>query len=283
MIKEEDMLSRFKSVKKFAGHDNDFFVVEIGKNDFPNKPILNTLFQCCIDICGCSTCRVNLVEITQTPGTIAITLPNQFVEVQNVSDDYKGILIAMSPEFFDQLGFQYNFRTANAISINPIIKLRPNEVNALINFTEMAKKILARKRPYSREILRHLTAALIYSMADSIIKTLPVSLSREEAVTQNFLDSVSKNYLKWRKVTEYAADLGLTPGYLSAIVKSVSKKSAAEWIDDYVMLEAKVLLSSSDMTIQQICHRLNFPNQSFFGKYFKRHTGMSPTHYRQNL
>ncbi len=283
MIKEEDILSRFDSVDNITRMDKDFFIVEIGKDDFPNNPILNSLYQCCIAISGSSICRVNLIEITQMPGTIAITLPNQFVEVQNVSGDYKGILIAMSPEFFDYLGFQYNFRTANAISINPIISLSPNEFGALIKYTAMAKKILSRNRPYAKEILRHLTAALIYSMADSIIKTLPTNMSREEAVTQRFLDLVSKNYLQWRKVTEYALNLGLTPGYLSAIVKSITKRSAADWIDEYVMLEAKVLLSSTDLTVQQICHRLNFPNQSFFGKYFKRHSGLSPTQYRNKL
>lgn len=224
-----------------------------------------------------------MIEISQSAGSIAITLPNQFVEIQSVSDDYKAILIAMSPDFFDKLGFQYSFQTANAININPIITLSEKEFEALIKYTEMVRNILARKRPYAREILRHLTAALLYSMADSIIKALPSNMSREETLTQNFLELVSKNYHECRKVTEYALRLGLTPGYLSSIVKTITQKSAAEWIDEYVMLEAKALLASSDLTVQQICHRLNFPNQSFFGKYFKRHSGLSPRQYRQNL
>ncbi len=283
MIRNEAIISRFQSFENIAGLDRDFFLVEIGKNDFPNKPIVNSLYQCCIGLSGSSFSRVNLMDISQSAGTIAITLPNQFVEIQNVSDDYRAILIAMSPEFFDSLGFQYNFRTANAVSINPIITLSKKELDALIKYAEMVRKILARRRPYAKEILQHLTAALIYSMADSIIKTLPSNMSREEAITQRFLESVSKSYHECRKVTEYALKLGLTPGYLSSIVKAITQKSAAEWIDEYVMLEAKALLASSDLTVQQICHRLNFPNQSFFGKYFKRHAGLSPTQYRQNL
>lgn len=282
MIKEQDILSRFQSFQNVAGLDKDFFIMKIGKDDFPNKPIFNSLYQCCICLSGSVVSRVNLQEISHTPGTIAIILPNQFVEIQYISDDYKGILIAMSPEFFDNLGFHYSIRTANAVSINPIIRLENKELDALINYTEMAKNILARTRPFSKEILRHLTAALTYSMADSMIKTLPVNMSREEIVTHRFLELVSSNYHQWRKVTEYAAVLGLTPGYLSNIVKSITQKSAADWIDEHIMLEAKVLLSSSDLTVQQICHRLNFPNQSFFGKYFKRHSGQSPTQYRND-
>lgn len=283
MIRNEAIISRFQSFENIVSLDKDFFVVEIGKHDFPNKPILNSLYQCCIGISGNIKSRVNLMEISQSVGTIAITLPNQFVEVLNVSEDYKAILIAMSPSFFDSLGFQYNFQTANAVSINPIITLSKEELAALINYTEMVRNILARKRSYAKEILRHLTAALFYSMADSIIKALPSTISREESLTQLFLELVSKNYHECRKVTKYALTLGLTPGYLSSIVKMITQKSAAEWIDEYVMLEAKALLASSDLTVQQICHRLNFPNQSFFGKYFKRHSGLSPTQYRQSL
>ncbi|MFR3101268.1 MAG: helix-turn-helix domain-containing protein, partial [Parabacteroides distasonis] len=65
------------------------------------------------------------------------------------------------------------------------------------------------------------------------------------------------------------------------LVKNVSNRTAGEWIDNYVVLEAKALLSSSTLSIQEISDRLNFTNQSFFGKYFKQHVGISPTEYRK--
>lgn len=73
----------------------------------------------------------------------------------------------------------------------------------------------------------------------------------------------------------------MTPKYLSLLVKNVSNRTAGEWIDNYVVLEAKALLSSSTLSIQEISDRLNFANQSFFGKYFKQHAGISPTEYRK--
>ena len=73
----------------------------------------------------------------------------------------------------------------------------------------------------------------------------------------------------------------MTPKYLSLLVKNVSNRTAGEWIDNYVVLEAKALLSSSTLSIQEISDRLNFANQSFFGKYFKQHVGISPTEYRK--
>ncbi len=93
-------------------------------------------------------------------------------------------------------------------------------------------------------------------------------------------NNVSQNYHRRRKVIDYALKMNITPGYLSSVVKNVTGKSAAEWIEEYVLMEAKALLASTDMTIQQICYQLNFPTQSFFGKYFKTHTGVSPKAYR---
>ena len=99
---------------------------------------------------------------------------------------------------------------------------------------------------------------------------------------QNFLRTVQLHYKKERKVLFYADKLHLSAGYLSTVIKNISGKTAAEWIDDYVMLEAKTLLKSTNLTIQQISDNLNFPSQSFFGKYFKRQAGVSPKEYKKN-
>ena len=78
----------------------------------------------------------------------------------------------------------------------------------------------------------------------------------------------------------YARQLCITPKYLTTLIKRISGLSVSEWIDNYVIIEAKTLLKYSTMSIQEIAYYLNFPNQSFFGKYFKNHTGMTPTAYR---
>ena len=88
-------------------------------------------------------------------------------------------------------------------------------------------------------------------------------------------------YKEERSLGFYAGKLCITPKYLSLISKDVSGRSAGEWIDQYVVLEAKTLLKSTRMSIQEIADVLNFANQSFFGKYFKHHTGISPKEYRK--
>ena len=81
----------------------------------------------------------------------------------------------------------------------------------------------------------------------------------------------------------YAEKLFVTPKHLSAVLKEISGKTAGEWIDHRVILEAKLLLRTTGMNIQEISVALNFSNQSFFGKYFKHLTGLSPREYRNRI
>ena len=104
--------------------------------------------------------------------------------------------------------------------------------------------------------------------------------NRSRVTFDNFIRLVSENYTKYRNVGFYADQLCLTPKYLSKVVKNFSGKSAPDWIDAYVILEAKNLLKYSDLAIKEIVYRLNFPNQSVFYKFFKTRTGITPSQYR---
>lgn len=95
-----------------------------------------------------------------------------------------------------------------------------------------------------------------------------------------FIDLVGRNYRMERKVSYYAMVMGLTPEYLSLAIKSASGKTPKEWIESFVLSEAKILLRNDSVSIRNISEILNFPTQSFFGKYFKRHIGKSPKEYR---
>jgi AraC-like DNA-binding protein len=85
-----------------------------------------------------------------------------------------------------------------------------------------------------------------------------------------------------REVQYYADKLDITPKYLTLISRQTSGRSAAQWITYTVILNAKALLATSQLTIQQVSTKLNFPNPSFFGQYFLRHTGMTPKEYRRS-
>ena len=106
--------------------------------------------------------------------------------------------------------------------------------------------------------------------------------NRNQEIYSRFIQAVQKNYVQERSITYYADLLCISPKYLSQVIKNVTGRLAGEWISDYVILEAKALLKSNKYTVQQGCDMLNFANQSFFGKYFKRKTGMSPKAYMKS-
>lgn len=141
--------------------------------------------------------------------------------------------------------------------------------------------------PFYDEIVRGYLKCVLYKMlnwvsaysdnhprADRSVK------SRNEEYFIHFIRLLSENFRRERTVGFYASQLCITPKYFTTLIKRVSGKTAAAWIDEYVILEAKNLLRYSSMSIQEVSYALHFPNQSFFGKYFKQLTGMSPSAYK---
>jgi AraC-like DNA-binding protein len=104
--------------------------------------------------------------------------------------------------------------------------------------------------------------------------------TRKQELNLLFQNLVFHHYKEHRNVQFYADALYVSPKHLTETIKEVTGKTAGEWIDDAVVLEAKVLLRNHDVSIAAIADDIHFPDQSTFGKYFKKHTGFSPTEYR---
>lgn len=167
-----------------------------------------------------------------------------------------------------------------------ILQLPEEEADEFINIYNLLKVTLKRTQSVFRKkkvvcLLQTMMLAMM-ELATSISEpTDKIQHSRKEEIMAKFILEVSKNFRAERQVSYYADNLCITPKHLSAVVKEISGRTASEWIESYVTMEAKVLLNSTNLTIQEIASKLNFTNQSFFGKYFKHQTGQSPSEYRQ--
>ena len=102
-----------------------------------------------------------------------------------------------------------------------------------------------------------------------------------EDIFAQFIQLVQRNFKRERRVGWYALQMNISPKYLAETIRTVSHKTPNDWINYYVVLEMRVLLKNSTKSIKEITDLLHFPNQSFFGKYFKEHVGMSPSDYRK--
>lgn len=135
--------------------------------------------------------------------------------------------------------------------------------------------------PYRVNVIRSQLRALILELCGSLSNMIPSSEKGSPSIHfQKFLDLLHSGNAKYRSVEEYAGDLCISPKYLTAICKKQSGKTAIHWIREQVLNDIRYYLQETDLNIKQICHKLDFPNPSFFGKYVKDHFGMTPMQLR---
>jgi AraC family transcriptional regulator, transcriptional activator of pobA len=142
----------------------------------------------------------------------------------------------------------------------------------------------ARFSPEKDYILRnyiHILLLLIREIYRPHARHLQESATRTMKITSQYKHLLQKNFLIWREVKQYAAALNITPKYLSEAVKENTGKTPRELINDVLVLESKVLLGSTDKTISEIAHHLQFEDQSHFSNFIRQHTGSSPTQLRK--
>lgn len=218
--------------------------------------------------------------------TIMLYGPGNIIEIYERSPDFKAHLLVFTREF-----------TQGALldlqAVMPIYQYLTEESNDFLHLERDEAVILEDYIALVNNIVDKYNDAAVYNLIASMFRTVSDMYGRRiaqmegtkprtrgEDYFERFMLEVSKHHKTQRSVQFYADALHITPKYLSTVIKEVSGRSAAEWIDEFVIQEAKVLLKYSPKSIQEITYYLNFSTQSFFGKYFKRHVGVSPSRYR---
>ena len=265
---------------------NDFILLEkpiiTSIFDYPFKTDVTTAIIC---LNGTMKGYVNTNYYVVNSPCLFVVFPEQILQYESFSEDFSGLFIIMSQRFFNDfsLNVQESFATWLSVKKNAYIPLEERTLNAMVNYFNMMKDSLQYKEnPYRMQIAINLTRAFFYGAGYHLHNFSKTGKkTHNEELMDKFLNLVQNHHKEHRGLEFYADKLCLTPKYVSKMVKEISGKSANNWIDEHVILETKALLKSTNMTIQQISDELNFPSQSFFGKYFKRVTGMSPSEYKE--
>lgn len=236
----------------------------------------------CICTAGELKASVNQIGVTLCAPGLLVMLPGQIRELEYISPDFECKFILMTKTFIDRMYLNENLTTYMSISQTPCLPLNEASMEAIINYYNMIKTVLRNHDDgFNRKaVVNHLTIAFFYGLGFYLHKSSPAVKSRNETIMEEFIKLVTKHCRTQHSISFYADRLCITNKYLSVIVKAASGKTAGEWINNNIILEAKYLLKSSTLTIQQISDELNFPSQSFFGKFFKREVGMTPKQYR---
>lgn len=201
-------------------------------------------------------------------------------------------MLFMSPNFVQNINI--NVSAFNLPSIlerpSPVMRMTEAEARVMTNYLELLERNCdsGDTRQLALNVGSSLISALIYEMARMQYRHLETAdagstrpRTARNGYVRDFIKLVRAHYATERSVGFYASKLFISPKYLSLVVREVTGRSAARWIDEFVIMEAKNMLRFSGKNIQQVAYALNFSNQSSFGKYFKHLTGMSPTEYQK--
>lgn len=233
---------------------------------------------------GNAIIQINYHEFSFREGDIFTYLPNQLFKVKEMADDFLMETLFLSADYLLQLPFPKDFDLLKKIAANPIQRVNDETVHNMLEFHSLIAKHHRREDNLYRESqIKALVFALLMELAilySASISEIPVAVSRQELLTDDFFKLMLENYKQERSVAYYADKLCLTPKYLSMTVKKITGYPISDWINEAVVIEAKRMLKMTDLTALQISEELNFPNPSFFGKFFKQYTGMTPLQYK---
>lgn len=276
---------------------NEFFIYK----SFQDKGVDALKYPCRINsliilLCteGYADVTVNMDSHRISKGSMLVVLPNDIVQLNSLNDEAKGMIVGLSDSLMHESRMQINLR--HLLQVMEKLRRMPAFLLSEENYDLVYKTMdLIYDMSHSqvamgnRELFRELFSTLgllVAGAADGAKELLEsvtsASKSRGEQLFDQFVVLLMEHYREERQIGFYADKLCITPKYLSSLIKKSTGYSAAEWIDRYVIMEAKRLLKFSNMSIQEVAYHLNFSTQSFFGKYFKHLTGMSPSEYKNS-
>ena len=242
-----------------------------------------------VTVSGTAKIKINGKFHELRPNTLFIFNENTVIEQVKASIRSSGYMITYSRQYLNSI----HVDTQDLISIyhgfldDPCVQVDPEEAAYIHDISKLMRSVLCdyAPTPNREKIISSLFAAMFHYVMGILQKhSLPAGndsvSNRTDELFNKFLDLLREYCSTERSVEFYASKMGITPKYLSLILKKKSGRNASKLIDEAVVYEAKRLLKYSGMSINEIALKLNFASQSFFGKYFKQRVGVSPSRYK---
>ena len=232
---------------------------------------------------------INLAEYNIRGKSIITILPRHILQIIRHSDDFRCEIIAFLPEFVQGIELVRNVVShMTTIERYPVLQLSDEEdvfIHELYTILFRIQQRIQQEQRSVQGIVSNLLMSFFYGLCAMYdkhgIEFSARYLPRKEEIVNRFHALVFKYCHKERMVNFYADMLCITPKYLSSLVRDMTGRSAWQFINEAVILEIKARLKSSNDTILQISESMNFANPSFFSKYFRKNTGMTPMEYRK--
>lgn len=233
---------------------------------------------------GSIECEVNLRPMRAEGANLMVIIPGRVIDKVKLSDDFGNKLFSFSPSLLKKMELEHSLRTKLLISRQVFYPLGKEELESFLTYYSLLGKILeGTDNPYIDMAVLSLTRAYFYSIGYYLHGPDKSNLSPHEDIADRFLTLAEREFKTHRDVGYYAGQLCMTPKYLATVVKETTGATPMMWLSRYTVLYAKSRLSGTTLSVQEISDSLSFPDQSTFGRYFKRIAGMSPKHFRESI
>ncbi len=226
--------------------------------------------------------------------SLLITAPGNIIRLsaydENKIADSELIFALLSKDFVSNIHVDFDKTLQAAVRFlgSPCLTLNAEQLDIASDYFTLARKIIHSQMDNKREIISSLLTSITYLAVNlwrndiaSAKERQDMSSLRVNQTYEQFIALVSQHHNKERGMAFYADKMHITPKYLSKIIKQASGRSGPDWIDSFVVLEAKNLLKYTDKPVKEIVWQLNFPTPSVFNKFFKKHTNLTPSEYRK--
>lgn len=234
---------------------------------------------------GTANIEIDLIPYEIVANTQLIIIAGSIVHNISNSDDFKISYITFKHEVYDEATAQLEPSFTFFLKEYPCVQLGEKRINKMNYLVEAMEDFYNEKTNCFRvKIFKNNIQSFLLDVYDKTRTLFKIDKSEEvgrrEELFIKFIHLIHKYCPQQREVGFYAEKLYITSRYLSSITQNVADKSAKYIIDKHAIQRIKIMLKYSNMSIQDISYELNFPDQSFFSRYFKKHTGMSPLEYR---
>ncbi len=259
------------------------------KKKVSSAPTRTNFFSVCIVTGGEMHIKVNFSDYHLKKNELFVSAPNAVRHFKYISPDCSAIGIVFDQGFLSKTGIHQNRVDAFeffATRSNPHVQLEEDEVGLLSTFLLALKSKIARPDGHSfyADVINHSFLAFMYEVGGVHRRAnggTRMVHSRKEDLVIRFFNLLSRHFKDERSVQYYAEHLFVTPKHLTETIKEMTGKTAGEFIDEAVIMEAKILLGSSSLPVAGVAEALHFSDQFFFAKFFKKHAGVTPSDYRK--
>lgn len=282
-----DEARQYAETYKLDEHSNELLVVK----ELKYLNLSKRTFHLGVVVIG--VCREGSVSFVMNNRKVEIPKSGMFMNFGDsiisdvtMTDDFSATAIVTSHEFLREsvMPLMHLWPYLLFLMESPVVMLGEQELQRLYaTYNLVVERLQQTDHCFRREATVANLQAFCFDVCDFLKRKVPRRQhlqTRSYALFDKFVRLVAKNFVEHRDVQWYADEMQLTPKYLSEVVKEVSGRTSSQWITNVVITELKDLLRNSDLSIKEIAVEMNFPNQSFLGKYFKNVVGVSPGDFR---